>query len=161
MLEPYVSGCRGLPVALHLRLPHQRENAPSGNGEIAELRKVGQRRSQRIEHARADHEEQHEDEQREFAAQQQIGSAQHHQGQSGPHQRNAQQHERTQQGLLTDAGAAQLRESVAQADEAVAQQVVGFHHANAQQVLLQPVAGVDFRPDLSSAQPLLHAGAHP
>ena len=136
MLETDVAGGRSLPFAFHLRLVHQRENAPSGNGEVAELRKVGQRRSQRVEHARADHEEQYEHEQRKFASQQQVGSAQHHQSQSGPHQCNAQQHERTQQSLLTDAGAAQFRKSIAQADKAVAQQVVSFHHTNALQVFL-------------------------
>ena len=161
MLEPDVAGGRRLPFAFHLRLVHQRENTPSGNGEVAELRKVGQRRSQRVEHARADHEEQHEDEQREFASQQQVGSAQHHQGQSGPHQCNAQQHERPQHGFLTDTGTAQFRKSIAQADKAVAQQVVGFHHANALQVFLQAVPGIDFGLYLPAAQLFLHTRAHP
>ena len=117
---------RGFPFSSHFRLVHQGENAPSGYGKVSELGEIGQGGSQRVEHTGADHEEQHKHKDGKLSSQQEIRSAQHHQSQSGPHQCNAQQHERTQQSLLTDAGAAQFRKSIAQADKAVAQQVVSF-----------------------------------
>ena len=61
MLEYDVSCRRGLPFSLHLRLFHQGKDACSGNREIAELGKIGQGGSQRVEHTGTDYKEQDKD----------------------------------------------------------------------------------------------------
>ena len=161
VFKPDVACRRGLPFPFHFRLVHQRKDASSGNGEIAEFGKVGQGGSQRVEHTGADHEEQHEDKQRKFPSQQEVCTAQDHQRQPGTNQRDAQQDEGTQQGFLTDAGTAQPGKGFAQPDETVAQQVVGFHHPDALQVFFQPVSGIYFGLNLRAAQFSLYACAGP
>ena len=59
VFKPDIACCRGLPFSFHLRLVHQGKDASTGNGKIAELGKVCQCGSQRVEHTRTDHKEQH------------------------------------------------------------------------------------------------------
>ena len=63
VIESNITAFRSFFTSLHFRFVHQRQDAPSGNGEISEFCKVGQCRSQRIEDAGTDNEEHNEREQ--------------------------------------------------------------------------------------------------
>ena len=90
VLKTDVTALGTLFVPLHFWFAHQAQDTSACDREVAELRKVGQCRSQWIEHTRTDDQKHDESQQGKFAAYQQIGTAEDHQCQSCPDKRDGQ-----------------------------------------------------------------------